>query len=245
MNKFKIFCVILALITLVPNLNSFSYAENNDRVIDLEIKEFNNTVEFNYKKIEDGKTVLYEETLSNNNINTKKFINNILIDEFDSIIITDDIGEISVEINNVRNNSTEVIKINQDYEEVMYGSIGTYAIVPSNRTRHPTDNEYYLSHGSTGHLGVEKLTVAAIVGVITTIGSGGSLVVGAVSAMAVLIVDGGFKNVYYEENTYYPYGTDMIGRPLWKRVQKVYSGNDKSRQIGSTLYYDSDLTVVR
>lgn len=259
MKKIKIYCMILALIVIVPNLTGFSYAKNNVkvmdleinelrknvRVIDLEIDELDNITEFNYTKIENGEILFYEETLSNNNIYTKIFKNNILIDEFNTTIIVSNSGKISAEIMNVKSFLTEVISIGQLNGDSLPESMGTYAIVPPNRTRHPLDMEYYLAYGTGGHLGVRNLTLAAIVGVIAAVGTGGNIIAGSATAVGILILEGGYRDVWYDMDSFHPYGTDMIGRPIWKKVQKLYSGNDRRRQIGATLYYDSDLTVVR
>lgn len=241
MKKSKIFSFVLTLVILFSSFNSFTYAENIDKIIDLEVRESANLIEFKYKQLENGEMYFYEEILTNNHIHTKKYKNDTLVDEFDSFINVDKLGRMSVKIINAKSGSTQIIEVTQDVD-VASDLINPKAVVPPNRTSHPRDNEYYLSHSHNGHMGIDTLTYAAVYAALGRLFTGGHPGGGAIAAATKIIIDGGFRNVWYTTETYHPYGMDMKGRPLWKKIKKLYSGNDRTNLI-ETMYYDSDLVV--
>lgn len=246
MKNFKKLCIVLVLTISFMSFNNFSYAVEDEKnvgedISNLEIREnTNESIEFSYQKIENGKKIKYEEVLTDNHIQTKKYEGDTLIDKFESFIDVNN-GEVSVRIE--KDNSSQVITVGEIIQNDMDQTFSPFAVVPGNKTRHPLNNEYYRVIKTGGHLGFQRLTEAAIVGSLGAIVSGGSLAIGSLASMAKLLISGGYRNVYYTEELYYPYGNDMKGEPLSKTVIKIYSGNDKTNQIGKTLYYDSDLVV--
>lgn len=243
MNNKKIVSVILVFMMCMLPFNQVIYAHSVSDIdtSNVDIKETDTTTFLKYKEIENGKMYTYDETIIGTHVHTKKYNQDILIDEFDSYINKDSNGNIHVQVikDGKLINSVEVTKTirNEDH------NINTLAIVPSNRKHHPDDKEYVFTGSSSGHLGFKNLTRAVIIGALTTLLTGGNVKGGSVAGAATLIANGGYRNVYYTEETYYPYGTDMKGRPLWKKIFKLYSGNDKNHLI-EIIKTDSDLVVT-
>lgn len=209
---------------------------------ELGIKEYNDLIVFNYEQEENGKIYRYEEILSGNHVHTKKYEKDKLINEFDSYIKVDQSKNISVKVVNEKMGTTEIIEVTKDMRSENE-DIGVRAVVPNGRKHHPYDNEYYFNGSSSGHLGFRNLTRAVIVGALSSLVSKGNIIIGSIGAAATLIAEKGFRNVYYTEESYYPYGMDMKGRPIWKKITYLYAGNDRSHLI-ETIYTDADLVVT-
>ena len=243
MNNKKIVSLLLVFMICMMPFNQVIYAHSlkDTDISNVDIIETDTTTFLKYKEFENGKIYTYDETIIGNHVHTKKYNKDILIDEFDSYINKDSNGNVHVQV--VKDgkliDSVEVTKTirNKDY------NINTLAIVPSNRKHHPNDKEYVFTGSSSGHLVFKNLTKAVIMGVLSNLLTGGSRVGGSIAGAASLIADGGFRNVYYTEETYHPYGSDMKGKPLWKKITKLYSGNDKNHLI-EVFNTNSDLVVT-
>ena len=243
MNNKKIVSLLLVFMICMMPFNQVIYAHSlkDTDISNVDIKETDTTTFLKYKEFENGRIYTYDETIIGNHVHTKKYNKDILIDEFDSYINKDSNGNVHVQV--VKDgkliNSVDVTKTirNKDY------NINTLAIVPSNRKHHPNDKEYVFTGSSSGHLGFKNLTKAAIMGALTALITGSYVAGGSVAGVATLIADEEIRNVYYTEETYHPYGTDMKGKPLWKKIIKLYSGNDKNHLI-DVIMTNSDLVVT-
>lgn len=245
MKKYKVLSFCLSLIILFSSFSSVVYANdtNTNKVNDVKITEIEKITKFEYEKVEDGQTYNYEETLSNNIVHTKKYKNNVIVNEFETQIIVDDFNRVSAKIIDSNNNSTKTIKISQDMQ-IESNLISPFAVVPPGRRTHPTDNRYYFGTSITGHMRFEMLTYAVIYAVISATVMKGKLIGKSVIGAAIgVIIHNEYRNVFYQLDTYYPYGSGMKGEPIWKKIQKLYAGNNRNVLI-ETLDWGAPLVVV-
>lgn len=235
--------IVLFFVIFAMSFTQIIYANSIEdvNISNVDIKETNNSIFFKYKEIENGKIYVYEETLTGTHVHTKKYDKDILIDEFDSYINKDRDGNINVEV--VKDGKIiDFVEVTKNVRNRGH-NISTRAIVPSDRKHHPDDREYVFMGSSSGHLGFRNLTRAAIMGALSTLFTGGNIVGGSLAGITTLVFSGGYRNVYYTEESYHPYGTDMKGRPIWKKIIKLYSGNDRSHLI-DVIKVDADLVVT-
>lgn len=113
----------------------------------------------------------------------------------------------------------------------------------SDRKHNPDDGEYVFMGSSSGHVGFKNLKRAAIMGALSPIFTVGNNTGSSIAGITTLVFSGGYRNVYYTEESYHPYGTDIKGRPIWKNIIKLYSGNDRSHLI-DVIKVDADLIVT-
>lgn len=249
MNKKNILSGLMAIILIFTSVSSTVFADNiNSLAVEdmyedenIQIIEYKDgSSSFKYTQEENGKEYLYKEILRDNSVFTQKYYEGDLVEEFTTELDIGVSNEITAEI--IRDENSEVIEVSK--AEETQTQIRPYAVVPSNRTRHPRDREYYLSTRTNGNVRFNKLTQAAIAAALKiTLGEG---ITGTAILAGIIgkIVSGDMRNIDYVRASYHPYGNDMKGRPLFKRVIKYYSPNYPSRQVGDPVYVDSDLTVV-
>ena len=70
---------------------------------------------------------------------------------------------------------------------------------------------YYFVYGTTGHQILDKLTMAAVTGAISSfiIGGKATIVKGTIASIALAIINGGFGGYYYSRDTYYPLKNEL------------------------------------
>lgn len=108
---------------------------------------------------------------------------------------------------------------------------------------HPHDRTYRLKHSSTGHLGMQRLTKAAIAGVIGSVLTGGNIVRGSISAIATFVYNGGYSNLYYRQETYYPTYNTGKGKPTWRKMTRYFYDKNRTKQCGDTIYTQSTILL--
>lgn len=247
MNKSKFIYTLLVVFLLLTNLNSIAYAiEDKDYVFDkgISVVEKENGCILSYKETENSESVFYVEKIEGNFVNTKKFHdkngNLDLVEEINSIIYKD--GEtVILKETNVTKGTVERKILGKEINEYHDDSKTERVAVPAGKKRHPLNKNYYFAYSISGHLGFRNLTHGVILATLTTALTGGNIVGGSLSGIATVIANGGYRNIYYKNEIYYPYGTGHKGKPIWKKVTRYYRNSNLTRQIGNTIYTDSDL----
>jgi len=234
-NKNKILSILLAFTILLTNFSLTAYAIDDNYNTSYFFEETNNGFILRYEQVEDNKIVYYDEEVKGNVLNTKKYNKDDgelkFLEEFNTIIEQKDNGTIIATTQNITKNTVETLVIGTEDES---------NIQLRSRTYHPFHSDYYLSHASTGHLGLSNLTMAGITFAVGNFITGGSLVMGTLAGIVTGVMAGGWSNLYYRTETYAPEGTGP-GRPLWKKIVKYYYDVNRTNQAGSTLYYDADI----
>lgn len=246
MKKEKILSVLLITTTLgtslisIPTQNVLA-KEKNDIAT-----EIDNGFLMEYTSVENGTNIYYKERFENGVTYTKKYISEDgelkLIEE----LITkfnpqfDNMGNIiklTAEIHNISNNTV--------INETVFETNNQESVLRSRRAApkrvYPLDRTYIFNHSSTGHLGFSRLTKAAVAGAITTVITGGTLLAGSIAGIATLIVDGGYSNLYYEQQTFYPTKASGRGKPIWKEMTRYYYDVNRKNQCGDTIYTSSTI----
>lgn len=243
MNKRKFLSMFLAVLMILVSFSSAIYAADSSTYTFNEKTPFletENGAILNYKEIENNKTVFYVEKLEDNFVNTKKYHKNKngnlkLVEEINSTINFKNDGSISVKEENLTKGTVEVKIVKKASDNSLSSLKSTRG-----KTWHPLHDDYYRVTRRTGHLGFDTLTKAVILGVIGGLISGGRVVKGTLATVTVAILDGKIRNCYFEEETYYPYGSGHKGDPLWRKIIKYYRNSNLTNKIGNTIYVDSD-----
>lgn len=200
------------------------------------------------EQIEDDKVVYYDETHENNVTYTKKYIKDndelLLLEEFTTTINSEENGSIAAIIYNVSDNtsSTYIVSEEEDFSKPNQDFIQLLS-----QKRHPLASDYVLRTRKSGHLGFSSLSKAAIIGVISTLITGGNVKAGALAAVATFVLNGGYRHLYYSREHYIAYGS-KAGRPLWKRIVRLYYDKNRTNQLPGTkgtIYIDSDILTRR
>lgn len=239
--KKKVISLALATLMVVTNFSALSYADSEVKDIkNYKLKETSDGFTLEYEEEENGKKVYYVEVAKGNVVETKKYIKNnekpILIEELSTTIKYEDgvDSNLVAEVRNITENTlkTEVVMSESEDEN--------NNIMSRARKKHPRHSNYYYSFGSTGHLGLSALTRGAITFALGTVITGGKFVFGAIAGVVTSVMDGKYRNLYYKVETYYPTGPSK-GQPLWKKIVRHYYDKNRTKQCGSSLYYDSDV----
>jgi hypothetical protein len=227
---------------LLINCNSFAFA--NTENINYTYIETDNGFVLTYDIIENGSKVHYVEKVDGDVVNTKKYTLNgnemILFEELNTIINEKSNGEITGTIINLSKNTstTEVIKQPTLHKQSENNMLEFSRM--SRKKWHPDYDDYYLGKTISSSLNFKKFTKAAVIAVVTTLITKGNVGAGIIAGVVALVLDSGISNLYYEEETYYPYGSGA-GRPIWKKITTLYYDRNLTNQFGNSLYIDADL----
>lgn len=244
-NKKIISILLVATITgttLLSVQENKVFATENQLVENLNFNETITGFTMEYDLIEDGSKIHYIEESINGIITTKKYINeneNLkLIEELNTKLNTE-----TDEYGNIIKLTAEIYNITQktvNYETII-DITNKNNIQPRAIRVHPHNKTYRFAHGSTGHVGFNRLTHAAITGAITTVVTGGTGGAGAIAGIATLVMNGGYSNLYYKQETYYATAATGKNKPTWKRITKFYYDRNRTKQCGNTVYRDSTI----
>ncbi len=241
-NLKKHLSMMLVVTLLIVNANMATFAGSNLNN-SLVFYETNNGFVMQYEKNEDGQTYYYDEKVVNDIVYTKKYKKNDgklnFVEELQTSFDKKSNGSVVAVIDNRTTNVVQSHVVIEEEISLVERSSGMMLMAAS-KEWHPKDDEYYKVTRSTGHKGLSNLTTAAVTFALGTVITGGNLVSGGLAGIATAVVNGGWSNLYYENTTYYPYGSGA-GRPLWKKIVKYYYDRDRTNQCGDTLYYEADI----
>lgn len=244
MNIKKIGILFLAITLFTIGCNFIVFADViNDIEREALFLETKDGFIMQYVVEENSDTFYYDEKYDDGLITTLKYMKTSrgyeFVEEIQTVISQNFNGEWIATINNLTNKTILIETVsegkNRHFIEQNYIAPSAY-----NYIWHPLHSDYYRVTAVSGHLGVKNLTQAAIVALISTAISGGSLKLGTIAGIATGVLSGGWSNLFYTEEHYYPYGPS-IGKPIWKRIYKYYYDVNRSNQCGDTLYTDADI----
>lgn len=240
--------ISILLIATITGTILFSLQENKVFATENQLVKnpnFNETITgftMEYDLIEDGNKIHYIEESINGIITTKKYIN-----ENENLKL---IEELNTKLNTETDEYGNIIRLTAEIHNITQKTINYETIIditnenniqPRSIRVHPHDKTYRFIHGSTGHVGFNKLTQAAVVGAITTVITGGTGGAGAIAGIATLVMNGGYSNLYYKQETYYATASTPKGKPTWKKITKFYYDKNRTKQCGNTVYTDSTI----
>lgn len=250
----KIIPLLLMSAIMVANISiSPAYAYNNTDtenascldVDNYKLVETSNGFILEYNQIENNETVYYHEKVENNEVYTKKYIKENedfkLVEELNTTIKVEENNDgsevIKAEINNITNDNVtnEVIMEKESNQNPGMDRVKRAV----NIRRHPLDSNYVFSTGISSHLGFARLTKAAAMGAIGALIGNSKMVSGAAASIVSMLFQGGYSNLYYSKDSYYP--IKKKGNPTVKYVTKFYLDKGHKKQCGKTVYSDSGI----